>query len=173
MSELHTVLNALSDVEASRALHTCCAADRWVKGMVGRLPFGAEAGVLIAASELWHLMERTDILEAFKGHPQIGGDLAVLREKYAASSDAATLSMQEQASVAAASDEELLRLRDGNAAYLRRFGFIFIVCASGKTAAQILELLELRLLNAPEHELEIAASEQEKILLLRLRKLAT
>lgn len=173
MTDLHTLLNMSSNEEATRLLHTCCAADRWVRAVLLRRPFTTSEGVLACAHEIWRKMERADVLEAFKGHPQIGGDLAALKEKYSAASNAVSWSAQEQASVASASDEVLVRLRDANATYLQRFGHIFIVCASGKSPEEMLALLEVRLNNLPEVEFEIAAYEQEKILLLRLQKLAS
>lgn len=173
MSQLNTLLNTSTDQEAARLLHTCCAADRWVQAVLLRRPFTSNESVLACAREAWSKMERADVLAAFKGHPQIGGDLTALREKYVDSSHAVTWSASEQASVANASNDVLIRLRDGNAAYLQRFGHIFIVCATGKTAEEMLALLDARLPNPPEVEFEIAAHEQEKITLLRLQKLGS
>jgi 2-oxo-4-hydroxy-4-carboxy-5-ureidoimidazoline decarboxylase len=170
VNELSTWLNGLSDAEAKRVFHACCAAERWVRVMLTERPFVSSESVLACARDHWREMGQADILEAFQAHPQIGGDLDQLRAKYHTSSNAVNWSAQEQARVGNASDDVLLRLRDGNAAYLRRFGYIFIVCATGKTAQEMLQLLEDRLPNPPEREIEIAALEQEKILLLRLQK---
>jgi len=104
------------------------------------------------------------MLEAFSGHPQIG-DLEALRNRYAERAHA------EQGQVLSAPDETLAELKDMNEAYLERHGFIFIVCATGKSAEQMLELLEQRLPNSREQELRIAAEEQAKITHIRLDKL--
>lgn len=173
MTRLHTWLNGLPEAQASEALRTCCAAERWVASMLSHRPFACSERVLDTARDVWRSMDKEDILEAFRGHPQIGGDLEVLKKKYGTSSTAHEWSKHEQADVQNADTAVLLGLRDGNAAYFKRFGYIFIVCASGKTALQILELLKTRLHNTPEVELPIAAREQEKILLLRLRKLTS
>jgi 2-oxo-4-hydroxy-4-carboxy-5-ureidoimidazoline decarboxylase len=171
--ELHAVLNDLSEAGAKQLLHTCCASERWVAAMVAARPFQSTDSVYSIASEQWRCMERPDLLQAFEGHPQIGGDLALLRAKYKFSPSAVAWSLQEQSDVALAAEDVLRRLRDGNAAYLQRFGHIFIVFATGKSAGEMLALLEERLPNAPEVELQIAAAEQEKILLSRLRKVTS
>jgi 2-oxo-4-hydroxy-4-carboxy-5-ureidoimidazoline decarboxylase len=169
MPEVHAVLNELSNEAAERALSTCCGSSRWVAGMLRRRPFASDAAVFEAADGIWSSLERRDFLEAFAHHPEIGGDLAALRAKYGAS---AALSASEQSGVAGADEATLLRLRDGNRAYKDRFAHIFIVCASGKSASDMLALLESRLPNAPDVELGIAAAEQAKITRLRLEKLA-
>ena len=113
-------------------------------------------------------MGEADIVEAFGHHPEIGASLDALRDKFASTAQWAS---SEQASVAAATEQTLLALRDGNVAYRERFGFIFIVCATGKSAAEMLSLLEARLGNARDRELSIAAAEQGKITALRLAKI--
>ncbi|HYJ11238.1 MAG TPA: 2-oxo-4-hydroxy-4-carboxy-5-ureidoimidazoline decarboxylase, partial [Polyangiaceae bacterium] len=110
----------------------------------------------------------TDFLEAFSHHPEIGANLDELGRKFAATAE---LSLAEQAGAANASAATLSALRSQNHAYRTRFGYSFIVCASGKTASEMLELLNGRLNNAPEVELGIAAAEQAKITHLRLEKL--
>src|SRR5262249_25549324 len=109
-----------------------------------------------------------DVLEAFEHHPRIGADLAALREKFGST---ATLAASEQASVARASEATLVALRDANVRYEAKFGHIFIVCATGKSADERLAILRSRLDNDPETELRIAAGEQAKITRLRLEKL--
>ncbi len=161
-------LDAMGAAEASAALTRCCGASRWVEGMLGRRPFGTDDALHRAADEVWATMERSDILEAFDHHPRIGADLGALREKFASTAD---WSGGEQASVAEASEATLQALRDGNVAYEARFGHIFIVCATGKSAAEMLALLEARLPNEPAEELRIAAAEQAKITHLRIDKI--
>jgi 2-oxo-4-hydroxy-4-carboxy-5-ureidoimidazoline decarboxylase len=161
-------LDAMSESDARAALERCCGASRWVEGMLTLRPFGDDATLHAAAQRVWATMDRADILEAFEHHPRIGADLDALRQKF---SQTAELSAREQAGALHASEADLSRLRDGNLAYEARFGHIFIVCATGKTAAQMAELLDARLGNDPELELRIAAAEQAKITHLRLEAL--
>lgn len=160
-------LNHLSESDAREALERCCGASRWVQGMLARRPFEDEAGLMAAADEVWAGMQRDDILEAFQHHPQIG-DVASLRQKFAST---AAWASHEQSGVQAASERVLEALAQGNQAYREKFGYIFIVCATGKSAAEMLALLEQRLPNPPEAELSIAAAEQAKITRIRLEKL--
>jgi 2-oxo-4-hydroxy-4-carboxy-5-ureidoimidazoline decarboxylase len=169
VSEPHRVLNALSDEAARQALERCCAAQRWVNALLEQRPFDSALALFTAAERSFAELGRDDYLEAFAHHPQIGASLADLRARFPATS---AWSSAEQAGVSDASDETLLSLRAANAEYLARFGHIFIVCASGKTAKEMLSLLEARLDNPPDVELRIAAAEQAKITRLRLEKLA-
>jgi 2-oxo-4-hydroxy-4-carboxy-5-ureidoimidazoline decarboxylase len=162
-------LDAMDEATARAALTRCCGAQRWVEGMLARRPFGDDEAVLRAADEVWATMEREDILEAFAHHPRIGANLDELRKRFASTS---TWSSSEQAGVQAASEETLSALRDGNVAYEARFGHIFIVCATGKSAAEMLALLRERMPNDPAHELRVAAAEQAKITRIRLNKLS-
>lgn len=161
-------LDALDDTAAAQALTRCCGARRWVEGMLARRPFRDVATLHAAADAVWSTMTREDILEAFSHHPRIGANLAALREKFAQTAD---WSAGEQSGVSAADEATLERLRDGNLAYEARYGHIFIVCASGLSAAQMLAILESRMDNDPAEELRIAAAEQAKITHLRLDKL--
>jgi 2-oxo-4-hydroxy-4-carboxy-5-ureidoimidazoline decarboxylase len=115
-------------------------------------------------------MEKADMLEAFSHHPEIGSDIASLRQRFAAT---AAWSSAEQAGVAGADDATLEALRDGNVRYREKFGYVFLVCATGKTAAEMLALLRARLAHDPDTELQIAAAEQAKITRLRLEKLSS
>jgi 2-oxo-4-hydroxy-4-carboxy-5-ureidoimidazoline decarboxylase len=135
--------------------------------MAARRPFAGAAGLFAAAREVWQGLAREDWLEAFAAHPRIG-DLEALRGKFAAT---AAWSAGEQAGVAGAAEATLRALAEANRAYEARFGHIFIVCASGKSAEEMLALLERRLNNSAEEELRTAAGEQEKITRLRLEKL--
>lgn len=158
-----STLDGMDEAEARAALTRCCGASRWVDGMLARRPFGD--GCVAAAREVWGDMERADILEAFDHHPRIGADLDALRAKFG---DTAELSVSEQSGAAGAAEETLSRLRDANVAYEARYGHIFIVCASGKSAAQMLEILKSRMNHEPDAELAIAAGEQLAITELRL-----
>jgi 2-oxo-4-hydroxy-4-carboxy-5-ureidoimidazoline decarboxylase len=161
-------LNAASELQARQMLQRCCGASRWVDGMLARRPYASDDEVMAAADDVWAGVEEPDVLEAFGHHPEIGASLDALREKFAST---ASWSAGEQSSVAAADEATLVRLRDGNVRYREKFGFIFIVCATGKSAQEMLALLEARLPNARDEELRIAAGEQGKITRLRLAKL--
>jgi 2-oxo-4-hydroxy-4-carboxy-5-ureidoimidazoline decarboxylase len=165
----HASLNALSDSAAREALTRCCGATRWVDAMLARRPFASTPALFDAASEIWQGLEREDYLEAFQHHPRIGDSLSELAKRFAKT---ASMAAREQAKVAQADRATLLALRDQNQAYFERFGYIFIVCATGKSAHDMLALLAERIGNEPAHELAIAAAEQAKITALRLAQLA-
>jgi 2-oxo-4-hydroxy-4-carboxy-5-ureidoimidazoline decarboxylase len=170
MAEPHAVLNALSEAEAEAALRRCCSAGRWVEALLAGRPYASTAQLYARAERAWQDLEADDYREAFAHHPQIGEDLAALRQRFAHTH---ALAASEQAGVNAANEATLLGLRAGNVAYRERFGYIFIVCATGKSAAQMLALLRDRLGNEPAAELAIAAAEQAKITRLRLAGLGT
>ncbi len=161
-------LNRLAEADARGAFEKCCAAETWIDGMVAGMPFQSDADVEAKAAGIWNGLDREARLAAFAAHPRIG-DIDSLRAKFANTSNWA---MGEQAGAATASEATLERLAELNDAYLEKFGYIFIVCATGKTAEQMLAILESRLSNDADNELEIASAEQLKITLLRLRKLA-
>ena len=161
-------LNHMSTEQARAELTRCCGARRWVDAVLAERPWSSQDVLYQSADTVWDTMERVDILEAFTHHPRIGADLEALREKFAST---ASWSGGEQAGVSEADESTLIALRDGNRAYEERFGYIFIVCASGKSAGEMLALLKERLGNDPANELAIAAGEQAKITRLRLEKL--
>jgi 2-oxo-4-hydroxy-4-carboxy-5-ureidoimidazoline decarboxylase len=152
-------LNALDDEAAVRELLRCCGAWRWARTMAAARPFASVAAIEQAAETCWHEMPPTDILEAFAAHQKIG------------ESTASTWASREQSGTRAATDDVRERLAAGNRAYEARFGYIFIICATGRSAGEMLAALERRLSNAPDEELRIAAEEQRKITRLRLTKL--
>jgi 2-oxo-4-hydroxy-4-carboxy-5-ureidoimidazoline decarboxylase len=162
-----TALDDLSDADARAALERACGAPRWIAEMMQARPFGSDEAVLRAADAIWATMSNGEILEAFAHHPRIGANLDALRAKFGAS----THSEREQAGVEGAPDEVLRALRDANERYHAKFGHVFLVCATGKTAAEMLAILEARMPNDPETELRIAAAEHAKITRLRLEKL--
>lgn len=159
-------LNAMPREELVELLRSCCHCGAWAERVADQRPFVSEVAVFAAAESAWDGASEAEVLEAMAGHPQIG-DLEALRNKYAATASA------EQGQVAAADDKVLERLRDLNAAYLERFGFIFIVCATGKRAEEMLRHLEDRIDNTRDEELANGATEQGKITRLRLEKLLT
>ncbi|HVZ72951.1 MAG TPA: 2-oxo-4-hydroxy-4-carboxy-5-ureidoimidazoline decarboxylase [Polyangia bacterium] len=162
------MLNALNEADARAALTRCCGAARWVTGMLARRPFSSTSVLHASADEVWAAMKRDDVLEAFAHHPRIGGSATAV-----AAPEAQAWSSQEQARVADAGAETRAALVSANERYFARFGYIFIVCATGKSADEMLALLEARLPNDPERELDVAAAEQAKITHLRLEKLAS
>ena len=149
-------LDTLSEPEARAALKKCCASDRWVEGLLARRPFGNFRALSRAATEVWSSLDRADKLQALAAHPKIG-------EKYRQN--------REQAGVNGASTEVLERLAQANDAYLKRFGFVFLVFATGKTATQMLALLEGRLGRSPGDEWDEACRQHHKITLFRLAQL--
>lgn len=160
-------LDACAPDEARENLTRCCGSSRWVEAMMARRPFRDDAAVFSASDEIARGLSREDWLEAFSHHPRIG-DIESLKKKFAST---ATWASSEQSGASQAAPEVLQRLADGNTAYEKRFGHIFIVCATGKSAAQMLDLLEKRLPNDPASEIGIAAREQMAITKLRLEKL--
>jgi 2-oxo-4-hydroxy-4-carboxy-5-ureidoimidazoline decarboxylase len=130
-------------------------------------PYRDEPALLAAAERACAPLQRADWLEAFSHHPRIGERVA-LAERLPAT---ASWSASEQAAAAGAGGEVLDALLRANRDYEARFGHIFIVCATGKSASEMLALLRERLANDPDHELAVAAAEQRKITALRLKKL--
>lgn len=160
-------LNNLDIQGASDFFRQCCTSERWLESMVNNRPYSNQDDVLSIADKSWSDCEEKDILQAFEGHPKIG-DVNSLKAKYAKTRDMAG---HEQSGAAVASEEVLNALAAGNQAYEKRFGYIFIVCATGKSADEMLSLLNERLNNQPEDELTIAAAEQHKITRIRLNKM--
>jgi len=160
-------LNALPAAEAVSALERCCGARAWAERMAASRPFESRAEILTCADRAWRRLGESVWREAFTHHPRIG-DVAVLRERFAST---AVWARGEQAGVAAADERTLAALAEGNRAYEARFGYVFIVCATGLKADQMLAMLNARLSNDAETEMRIAAEEQMKITRLRLEKL--
>jgi 2-oxo-4-hydroxy-4-carboxy-5-ureidoimidazoline decarboxylase len=153
--------------EAREELRRCCGASRWVDAMTTRRPFRDREALLVVADEVWWGLEESDWREAFAHHPKIG-DADALRSRFASTRQWAA---GEQAGAGTATEETLIALAAGNRAYEHRFGYIFIVCASGKSADEMLSLLRARLPNDPRDEIRIAAAEQARITRIRLEKL--
>jgi len=160
-------LNRLSSADARSALERCCGARAWVERMRLRRPFADRAALFAAAEHAADALVRSDWLEAFSHHPRIG-DRESLRARFAAT---AAWAAEEQQGARAASEEVLAALEQGNHAYEARFGYGFIVCATGRSADEMLAILTARLENDPDLELAIAAQEQRAITRLRLEKL--
>jgi 2-oxo-4-hydroxy-4-carboxy-5-ureidoimidazoline decarboxylase len=160
-------LNALSAERAREELLRCCGCGRWADAVLAARPFADKAALLAASDAAWAKTGEADWREAFSHHPRIGGKDA-LRARFAAT---ASWAQGEQAGAAAAGEAVLEALAKGNADYESRFGFLFIVCATGKSAAEMLDLLKSRLTNEAAAEMRLAAGEQNKITKIRLEKL--
>ena len=162
-------LNSLPAIEAEKELLQCCGSTCWAQQVAAARPYATLEALLASANKIWWSLDRNDWLEAFRSHPKIG-------EKKAAepvSTQARQWSGQEQAGVATASQETVDSLATLNRAYEEKFGFIFIICATGKTSDEMLSALHERLEHEAVDELPIAAAEQSKITALRLKKLLT
>jgi allantoicase len=161
------LLNALLDDDAAAALRNCCGAARWAAAMAAARPFAGAEQLREAAEKSFTRMAREDWLESFRAHPRIGEK----RTTGSAESPAAGWAEQEQAGARGADAATLAALAEANRAYEARFGHIFIVCATGKTPAEMLAECQQRLTNDPEKEWSIAAEEQRRITQLRLEKI--
>jgi 2-oxo-4-hydroxy-4-carboxy-5-ureidoimidazoline decarboxylase len=165
-------LNRLPEAAARAELLACCGASRWAREMAARRPFGNAADVFAAADHIWGSLGRDGWLEAFASHPQIGESRAEKKiESEVGQHLSARWSAEEQSGVQQNSEDVKTRLAEGNRVYRQRFGYVFIVCATGKTASEMLAILERRLQNHASAELPIAAGEQRRIMRLRLEKL--
>ena len=156
--------NSIDKKQRCRLLMSCCFCSRWATRLSEDEPFSSVQDLIEKASRCWSEMSEADILEAFSGHPKIG-DVKDLEEKFGSAP------MAEQASVRSAKTRTLELLKNKNQEYLEKFGFIFIVFATGKTAEEMLGLLESRLENSRGMELENGAREQSLIFIKRLRQL--
>jgi allantoicase len=159
--------NRLPRQRAMRALLDCCGSKKWAQQMVARRPFAGEAEFFEAADKTWFALARIDWLEAFQHHPQIGERRAKAKQ----SATASRWSAKEQSSAQKATSEMLEALAAQNRAYAEKFGYVFLICATGKSSEEILNTLRQRLPNDPDTELRVAAEEQRKITRLRLEKL--
>ena len=155
-----SVLNALKPKEARHELMRCCGSLRWAERLEAGRPYPGAAALLEAAERTWWALEPQDWLEAFSHHPRIG------QKKVEA-----VWAKQEQEGVKSATKQLLQTLVEKNHAYERRFGHIFLVCATGKGADEMLGLLQSRMANDSDKELRVAAGEQAKITAIRLKKL--
>lgn len=160
-------LNALPPAEAEQRFLGCCGTAWWARQMAACRPFADESQLHETADAIFDEMAEGHWLEAFTAHPKIG-DVDSLRMKFVGNQQ---WSAGEQAGVDGADDTVLQELAEGNAQYEARFGYIFIVCASGLSAAQMLSALQQRLRHDPATEAAVAAGEQRKITHLRLEKL--
>ena len=160
-------LNALPGDEAFARLLECCGSTRWARSMALRRPFADERQLVEAAERIWWGLAGDDWLEAFRSHPRIGE----ARPARSTGAGAQRWAEEEQSSARTAASATLDALASANQSYEQRFGHIFIVCATGKSPEEMLETLRRRLSNDAATELCVAAEQQRRITLLRLRKL--
>jgi 2-oxo-4-hydroxy-4-carboxy-5-ureidoimidazoline decarboxylase len=160
-------LNQLDASSLQAEFFKCCGCTAWSKKLVQLMPFSSIQSLLTQSDEVWQTCNKQDALEAFSHHPKIG-DLKSLEKKFASTKQWAS---GEQAGVDEASQQVLKQLADGNKQYEEKFGYIFIVCATGKSAIEMLEILNQRIPNSYDEELKIAMNEQNKITHIRLKKL--
>lgn len=153
--------NAAPADAATQLITHWCAAPNWATDVCNRRPFSDVNALSVTCRELWQQASTADCLAAFAAHPVIG-DVALLRTKYASQAN------KEQGQVLSASDEVLDTLASQNLVYKERHGFTFIVFATGKSAQQMLDLLNHRINNSRDQEIHNAANEQLKIMHLRL-----
>lgn len=166
MSGVLAQWNCLPVEAAVNELMPCCGSKAWANGMAARRPFPDVTTLLAAADETWSNLTAEDWMEAFRSHPRIGES----RAGQFAPVQSATWSAQEQRNVAAAGEGVKSALAEANQEYEQRFRHIFIVCATGKSASEILETLRRRLQNDGPTELREAAEQQRQITRIRLTK---
>lgn len=158
--------NSMPSEEATEDILPCSGSRAWARAMAARRPIRTEADLFAACDAIWKGLPVSDWIEAFQSHPRIGDSKA----PSAASAQSAAWSKTEQQNVGTAGEAVKRALAEGNRAYEHRFGRIFIVCATGKSAHEILEILERRLRNDDKTELLEAAEQQRQIAHLRLKK---
>jgi len=160
-------LNELPVPEAEAEFLKCCGSRRWARAMANTRPFADKEALFAKVDEVSSSLTEEDWLEAFRAHPKIGEQKAATAQ----TQQEQNWSAQEQSGVAAASADTVAQLAERNREYEAKFGFIFIVCASGKSSDEMLTILNRRLKNDSQTELTVAAQEQQKITRLRLEKL--
>jgi OHCU decarboxylase len=162
--------NRLPVDEATNAILPCCGSKAWARGMAARRTLADGSALLAASNDVWRNLAESDWMEAFHSHPRIGESAVESRPLEAPSAQYVAWSAQEQRNVTDADAAAKRALADANREYEQRFGRIFIVCATGKSAREILEILQRRLKNDPQTELLEAAEQQRQITEIRLRK---
>jgi 2-oxo-4-hydroxy-4-carboxy-5-ureidoimidazoline decarboxylase len=165
MNDSLNAWNTADSDSAVAALLSCCAAKRWAKTVTDQRPYASQEALFAAADNIWAAMQEPDWLQAFSAHPRIGEC-----KPAEASARSQQWSSQEQASVHSAQSAILDQLAAGNLLYEEQFGFTYIVCATGKSAEEMLAILRKRLASDRESELHEAAEQQRQITQLRLRK---
>lgn len=158
--------NQLPLADAVHEIAPCCGSKSWAQCLANRRPIATEVLLVASSNEIWRNLSRSAWLEAFDSHPRIGESA----DKAPVVAGAAAWSQQEQSNVSTADRTVKANLVAANRAYEEKFGHIFIVCATGKSAAEILAILHRRMQNDTNAELQEAAEEQRQITQLRLQK---
>jgi len=158
--------NTLPPEQAALEILPCCGSNSWARQMAALRPIEDEDSLLAVSDKTWRSLTEADWMEAFAHHPRIGHSVA----PSTAPARSAQWSSEEQQKVGVAGDNVLAALVEGNRAYEQRFGRIFIVCAAGKSAHTILDILRRRLRNDEQTELQESAEQQRQIASLRLKK---
>ncbi|TNF24744.1 MAG: 2-oxo-4-hydroxy-4-carboxy-5-ureidoimidazoline decarboxylase [Deltaproteobacteria bacterium] len=161
-------INHMNESDAHELFMNCCTAVKWVNAMVESRPFSNFEEMIKVSNQHFSNLEESDWLEAFDGHPKIG-DVNSLKEKYKSTKK---LASGEQSGMSEADEKVIYEMADLNQSYQEKNGFIFIVCATGKSASEMLEIIKSRIDNDRGTELKIASEEQMKITKIRLEKLS-
>ena len=166
MSAVLARWNSLPSEEAAREILPCCGSDTWATSMASKRPIHDEVSLIETSDAIWQGLGESDWLEAFRSHPRIGESHSEAKT----TAQSSQWSGQEQRQAASADEAMKLALKWGNREYEQKFGRIFIVCATGKSASEVLEILRRRLHNDEATELQQAAEEQRQIMHIRLTK---
>ena len=166
MSAVLARWHGLTNEEAAREILACCGSETWAASMASKRPISDEVSLIETSDAIWQGLGESAWLEAFGSHPRIGDSLAETNP----TAQSSQWSEQEQRQAASADEAMKLALKWGNREYEQKFGRIFIVCATGKSASEILEILRRRLHNDEATELQQAAEEQRQIMHIRLKK---
>jgi 2-oxo-4-hydroxy-4-carboxy-5-ureidoimidazoline decarboxylase len=166
MSAVLSRWNLLPVEDSVKEILPCCGSRAWAVGMAARRPFLDVTSLLAASDQTWGNLTAADWTEAFRSHPRIGESRAAV----SVSAQSSVWSAQEQWDVAAAGEASKIALAEANRQYEEHFGHIFIVCATGKSVTEILEILRRRLQNDEDAELREAAEQQRQIIRIRLAK---
>jgi 2-oxo-4-hydroxy-4-carboxy-5-ureidoimidazoline decarboxylase len=166
MNEILERWNQLPFTDAVGEVIPCCGSKSWAQLLAGRRPVASESSLLAASDDIWRSLDPSGWLEAFQAHPRIGESST----RAPVGPQSQSWSRQEQGQVTTADETVKTELAEANRAYEQRFGHIFIVCATGKSASEILAILRRRMQNDGNTELREAADEQRQITQLRLKK---
>jgi 2-oxo-4-hydroxy-4-carboxy-5-ureidoimidazoline decarboxylase len=167
-------LNQMSEEDFGASMLRCCGSSLWVQRMLSQRPFASMMHLSACADWCWWTLPESEWRAAFLAHPRIGGNIDSLREKfkgYGASAPSPSWEGEEQSGTKYADEDVLRGLSDGNEEYETHFGHVFLICATGKSAQEMLVALQARKHNTPQQEFLIAAGEQAKIAQLRIGKI--
>ena len=165
MTQVLARWNSLDPAAAAREALPCCGSAAWATALAAQRPFADEAALVKASTDIWLALPEAAWQEAFNSHPRIGQ-----RHAQHATEESLRWSAQEQRNAMSPDEAAKLALEEANRRYELKFGRIFIVCATGKTSAEILSILNARMKNDPQTELREAAEQQRQITLLRLHR---